>query len=393
MNPKLTIAALAALQVALATPVSLAAERSGTKRLHKEAVVTASLDAVWHAWTTSEGIASFFSPESNIELRIGGPYELFMSMTEPDESGLRGSEGCKVLSFIPREMLSFEWSFPPKVPTLRNAHAKTHVVLRFEELPGGKVRVRFDQLGWKDGADWDAGYAYFDKAWSWVLANLQKHFEEKGDSASSAGHGGGAEPKVKTWRDGHVTVTSVDGADKRQDFEIVVPVSVETVWDALATTEGFRKVLAPKAEIELRPGGRYAIWPGATNKVLSFVPMEMLSTSGSAPPQFPNVRKGGTWSAYFFEPVDSGHTKLRLTCVGWQEGKEWDDAFDYFLKNSPVFLNALYDRLVKVGKRSGAKGDDKPKSPNWPGRPVLPPRLEEAGHPNQQETVAPVCNR
>ena len=298
VKPSHTIAIMATLLVALppalATPDAMAAERSDAKRLHKEVVVEASLDAVWHAWTTTEGIAEFFSPESNIELRIGGPYELFMSMAEPDGQGKRGSQGCKVLSFIPREMLAFEWNFPPRVPALRRSGAKTHVVLRFEELPGGKVRVRFDQLGWKEGPDWDKGYAYFDKAWDWVLANLKKHFEGTGGSASSAKHAAGAKPEVKTWRDGHVTVTAIRGTETRQAFEVIVPVTVESVWNALATTEGFRKVLAPQAEIELRPGGKYAVWPGATNRVLSFVPMEMLSTTGSAPPKFPNVRKGGT---------------------------------------------------------------------------------------------------
>lgn len=350
-----TIATLAALQAALASPVPVDAEQSNGRCLHKEIVVQTSLDAVWHAWTTNAGIDAFFSKGPKIELRIGGPYELYMGMTEPDKSGLRGSEGCKVLSYIPREMLSFEWNFPPKVPTLRNAHAKTHVVLRFEELPGGRVRLRFDQLGWKDGEDWDAGYAYFDKAWDWVLQQLKKYLEGEGGSASPAKHDAGAKPETKTWQDGHVSVTAIRGADRRQEFEMTVPVSVEAVWNALATTEGYRKTLAPQAEIELRPGGKYAVWPGATNKVLSFVPMEMLSTSGSAPPQFPNVRKGGTWSAYFFERLDSTSTRLRLVCVGWQKGKEWDDAFDYFLKNNPVYLNGLYDKLVETSKDARAK--------------------------------------
>lgn len=322
--------------------------------LRKEVVVKASLDEVWHAWTTPEGIASFFSPESNIELRIGGAYELYMGKIK-DASGQRGTEGCKVLSYIPKEMLSFEWNFPPKVAKLRESGAKTHVVLRFEDLSEGRVRVKFVQLGWRRGKDWDAGYAYFDKAWDWVLNQLKE--KAQANSLPSA-EDAGKRREIKTWVDGSVTVTSVRGSDVCQHFEVVLPVSVRRVWSALATTEGFRKYLAPKAKIELKPGGAYAIWPGANNRVLSYIPREMLSTSGSAPPEFPNVRKHGTWSAYFFEKLGKKKTKLRLSVVGWRKGEEWDRAFDYFLKNNPVFLNHLHKKLAgdvaaQVGKEEG----------------------------------------
>ena len=32
--------------------------------------------------------------------------------------------------------------------------------------------------GWGDGGQWDQAYAYFDRAWGNVLANLQKRFAE-----------------------------------------------------------------------------------------------------------------------------------------------------------------------------------------------------------------------
>jgi len=142
-----------------------------TRRLDKQVVVDGTLEDIWRCWTTSEGIASFFTPQSRIDLRPGGPYELYMGMNAPDASGLRGSQGCCVLSLIPMEMLAFEWNFPPAIMTLRKAGAKTQVVLRFDDQ-GGCVRVRFSQIGWKQGEDWDAGYAYFDRAWDWVLTSL-----------------------------------------------------------------------------------------------------------------------------------------------------------------------------------------------------------------------------
>lgn len=352
------VAALGAVGIGGAR-VSSADEGDAGRILRKEVVVVAPPEEVWHAWTTSAGIAGFFAPESKIELRLGGPYDLYMRMTEPDESGKRGAEGSKILSYIPHEMLSFDWTFSPAVPTLRNAGAKTHVVLRFERLEDGRTRVRFAQLGWKEGEDWDKGYAYFDRAWTSVLNSLKEHFDKKRSESGSARDSGRAakseakseSSRKRTWTDGNVTVKADYGSSKVQEFELAIPAPVKEVWSAIATAEGFRKYLALQAEIELKPGGRYETWPGAPNKVLSYVPLEMLSTSGSAPPQFPNVRKGGTWNAYFLEPIDENRTRLRLVVVGWQAGDEWDRAYDYFLKNNPVFLNRLHKQL------SGSRAD------------------------------------
>lgn len=346
------IAVQAALVVSLVVAGAGADEPSASgritdKRLDKEVVVKATLDDVWHCWTTTEGIASFLSPESNIGSRPGDPYELYLSMAKPDAEGRRGTQGCRLLSIIPKEMISFEWSFPPSVPALRRSGAKTHVVLRFDDVGKGRVRVRFSQLGWQAGSDWDKGYEYFDTAWDWVLSELEKRLEDHAgnkdtveDKTKSV-----AKPEVKSWQDKRVKVAARYGSDRRQDFEVTLPASVERVWNVLATTEGQRKTLAPKAEIELRPWGKYAVRPGAHNQVLSYVPREMLSTSGSAPPRFPDVRKAGAWSAYFLDPAGPGKTKLRLVVVGWRKGDEWDRAFEYSLENNPVYLNRLYEKL------------------------------------------------
>jgi uncharacterized protein YndB with AHSA1/START domain/uncharacterized protein YciI len=140
--------------------------------LRKEISVGASLDSVWDAWTTSDGVRSFFGEDANVELRVGGPYEVYFNMEVP--YGQRGAEGCKVLSYLPREMLSFEWNAPPSFGELRNQH--TRVVLQFEQIDSGKTRVTFSQVGWGSGEEWDKLYDYFDKAWSSVLTNLQSRF-------------------------------------------------------------------------------------------------------------------------------------------------------------------------------------------------------------------------
>lgn len=214
-------------------------ESATSRVLEKEVTVVASLDEVWHAWTTVEGLATFFSKQSRVELRAGGAYDMFLNL-EPDHNGKRGSEGCKVLSYLPKEMLSFEWTFPPSIPSLRDSGAKTHVVLRFDSIGERRVRVRFAQLGWQEGEDWDAGYAYFDKAWDGVLKKLQVRFQKSGSTTASA-------ESVQQSPDNRI--------GGKVDFSILVRAEPERVYDALATGDGLDAWFTTGASVDARPGG------------------------------------------------------------------------------------------------------------------------------------------
>lgn len=141
--------------------------------LYKEVTVKAPLDSVWNAWTTNEGAHEFFSPYTNIQLRTGGPFEIYFS--NDGELGMRGSEGCKVLSFLPKSMFSFEWNAPPQFGPLRYIY--TRVVINFEALGSDSTKVKFSHLGWGTDLGWDEIYNYFDRAWGYVLGNLAKRFE------------------------------------------------------------------------------------------------------------------------------------------------------------------------------------------------------------------------
>lgn len=144
------------------------------KIIRKEVTVSAPVDSVWDTWTTTEGVTTFFSREAHIELRIGGPYEIYFILDAPD--GMRGSEDCRILGYLPKKMLSFEWNAPPTFGELRNI--RTQVVLQFEEAGENQVRVILSHIGWGKGEDWDKLYEYFDEAWSRVLENLRQRFEE-----------------------------------------------------------------------------------------------------------------------------------------------------------------------------------------------------------------------
>ena len=141
------------------------------RSLAKEVGVAAGPDEVWAAWASDEGIAKWWGPaDSNIELRIGGPFEILFSLDAPE--GKRGSEGCRILSYVPGESLSFTWNAPPHLP-LRSVN--TWVVLTFTASPAG-TDVRLVHTGVLEGSDWDDYMAYFDDAWGYVLGLLRDHW-------------------------------------------------------------------------------------------------------------------------------------------------------------------------------------------------------------------------
>lgn len=155
------------------TPIGRFVENPADKALLKEIVVTASIDDVWQAWTTTEGIKSFFCPNAKVELRIGGPFEIYFDMSQP--YGKRGSEPCRILSYQPKKMLSFEWNAPPSFGELRDIH--TIVVIQFNQLENDQVKLTLSHHGWGEGENWQAIYDYFDSAWDWVLTNFAKQFK------------------------------------------------------------------------------------------------------------------------------------------------------------------------------------------------------------------------
>ena len=143
--------------------------------IRKEAAVPAPVDAVWAAWTTTAGAETFFAPKANIALEPGGPYEILFDPAAP--KGERGAEDLRVLAWIPREMLAFEWSAPPRFPEIRNGPRKTFVVVSLAPAGERRTRVVLHQLGWGEGGRWGEVRDYFEGAWDHVLANLVKRFE------------------------------------------------------------------------------------------------------------------------------------------------------------------------------------------------------------------------
>ena len=153
----------------LAGGAATAAERA----IDKQVEVAASLDDTWAAWTTRDGVRSFFAPDAKIEPRVGGAYEVYMDpLARP---GMKGADDMRYMALQPKKMVSFDWNAPPSLPEVRGQ--RTFVVVRLEPVGERQTRVTLHHAGWGDGGEWDKAYAYFDRAWGNVLGNLKKRFD------------------------------------------------------------------------------------------------------------------------------------------------------------------------------------------------------------------------
>jgi uncharacterized protein YndB with AHSA1/START domain len=162
------------LKEALVTAVILT---SGTLLAAEPAIVlsvtvNAPVSAVWKAWTSSEGLVSFFAPEAEVDPRPDGAFHVYMDPYA--KHGMKGADTMQVLALEPEQMLSFTWNAPPHLPQARAQ--RTVVIVRFSSA-GDNTDLTLTHLGWGSSGEWPKALAYFEKAWPNVLKNLQTRFE------------------------------------------------------------------------------------------------------------------------------------------------------------------------------------------------------------------------
>lgn len=166
----MNLAPLPMMAALFLTGLAQGAERA----IELEVVVKAPVADVWKAWTTTAGVKTFFAPDANVELRVGGPFEIYFNpLAKP---GDKGADGMRIIGYQEEKMLSFTWNAPPHLPEARKQ--RSVVIVRLGPLGPAETKVTLYHAGWGSGGEWDKTFEYFSKAWPRVLANLQERFEK-----------------------------------------------------------------------------------------------------------------------------------------------------------------------------------------------------------------------
>ena len=126
--------------------------------------IHATLDEVWQALTTGEGIARWFAPYAEVT---------------------PGADGSVSIGWDPKEMWEQPitvWEPMRRMQTASEMPTKDGGVVRlavdyYLEVTGGRVRVRLVHSGFDDNESWDGYIDGLDAGWTYFLFNLKHALE------------------------------------------------------------------------------------------------------------------------------------------------------------------------------------------------------------------------
>jgi uncharacterized protein YndB with AHSA1/START domain len=139
------------------------ADGSDLRAFSLSAIVAAKPAQVFASFTQPTELVKFFGSKHNVELKVGGSYEILFE----HEDGAIGSNGCQVLSYVPDRMLSFSWNAPPQYPDERDL--RTWVTILVAHHGDGGCEIELHHSGFGQGGNWDEVHDYFHAAWGRVL--------------------------------------------------------------------------------------------------------------------------------------------------------------------------------------------------------------------------------
>ena len=163
------LAILGLTLVGAATTEPVQAKEGKPPRIECDVSLPCSVEEVWAAWTTPEGLESFLARSAKISLKEGGDYDIDLGGGSPSE--LLHSRPPQILHVDAPRMLKFEWVVP--LPEAAARDPMTVVTVRLEPASGRKCRVRLEHSGWTPGEESTEAFAYSQRSWKMVLRNLR----------------------------------------------------------------------------------------------------------------------------------------------------------------------------------------------------------------------------
>lgn len=160
--------------ICLADDTSKSNVKEDRSILRWECVVDGSLDEVWDAFTTKEGIESWMVPVAEIDLRVGGTLK-----TNYDKEAGIGGPGTivhHILSFEPKRMITSRFDAPENAQVAKIAE-KSWGITYFDAIDADHTRITLVSCGYGEGPEWDKARAFFEKGNAWTLDKLKQKFK------------------------------------------------------------------------------------------------------------------------------------------------------------------------------------------------------------------------
>ena len=166
-----------------ATFLFCAAGLGQDNRVVDEFEIQASVNDVWAAFTTTEGLKSWVAPLADIDFRVGGKWR-----ANYNKDGQLGDETTienTILCYDPKRMLSMRATGFPKGFEFVDAAKETWSIFYFELLSETETKVTIVGLGYNDSEQSKKLRAFFEPANRYSMdqlkAALKKPGQEKPD--------------------------------------------------------------------------------------------------------------------------------------------------------------------------------------------------------------------
>jgi len=147
-----------------------------TRDITFELELDVTIAQAWKCWTESKELEKWLTIMARVDPRLGGGYELFWDPTNHNDNS---TLGCKITSYVPNQVLSFEWRGPVPFATIMNVEpVPTWVVVSFEALSADKSLIHFRHSGWLESKVWQEARDWQSNAWMGAFEELKMMFNK-----------------------------------------------------------------------------------------------------------------------------------------------------------------------------------------------------------------------
>jgi len=137
-------------------------------------VLNLPADRCYDYFTESDLLTKWLAEKAEIELEVGGKYELFWTPHDPDKTN-NSTYGCKILSFERPHFINFEWRGNAEQKVFMNSiRPLTNVTVLFSKLDNNKTKVTLIHTGWRRDQNWENARQYFIRAWTGAFKQLEE---------------------------------------------------------------------------------------------------------------------------------------------------------------------------------------------------------------------------
>jgi uncharacterized protein YndB with AHSA1/START domain len=151
-----------------------------------------------------------------------------------------------------------------------------------------------------------------------------------------------------------------EAGEKVLRLETILPMGISASWQLFTTDQKLKTWLAPVVHIELKTGGYIVTNYDSTKKltdkssihsrIINFITNEMLILKVNLNDNFPKSAIAADSNLQhiiqLFE-IDSQHTKIISSMVGFGNGSDWDKTYDFFLKGNTWTFGELLNLCNK----------------------------------------------